>query len=104
MAQIQADRTAVLGVLALAVFELGREYREASPKPADLRCDGGTGAMRQHLMDSTLHTAILVGGVAVAAWWLTDSVAVPAIIVGTFAGLVAYHHSLIDAPPVADYR
>lgn len=104
MAEIAADRTAVLGVLALAVFEMGREYREAAPKPADLRCDPGTQAMRQHFVDATLHTGIIVAGVALAAWWLTDSPAVPALIVGTFAGLVAYHHSLIDAPPVTDYR
>jgi divalent metal cation (Fe/Co/Zn/Cd) transporter len=101
---IEADKTAVLGVLAIAVFQMGQEYRESAPKAADLRSDANTAAMKQHLVDAELHTGIIVAGVALAAWWLTDSLAVPAIIVGTFAGLVAYHHSLLEAPAVPDYR
>ena len=98
------DKTAVLAVLGVAVFELGREFREACPKTADLRSSDDAPHMLQHLVDGELHVGILAGGVALAAWWLTDSPVIPLIIVGTYVGLVAYHHSLLGAPSVPDYR
>lgn len=97
----ESTRTVLVFVTALAILELGREMRECGPSLKECREAGRDSATFQHLIDGQGHAGIIVAGAALVAWWASKDVVPALIIVGTYAALVWYQHSLVKAPATA---
>jgi hypothetical protein len=103
---LNADGKAGLLLLAgAALFELGREIREATPPTKELReADEHTRLeYLQDLLDGQAHTGIIVAGAALLTAWAFDSLTPSLILLGTFGALVWYQHSILSAPAVSNY-
>jgi hypothetical protein len=94
------SKTALLLLVGAAVFELGREMREASPELSEMRkaSEHERADYLQHLVDGQAQTAIIVAGAALVATWATGSFTPGLILLGTFGALAYYQHSVLNAP------
>ena len=97
-----STRTVLVFVAALAILEIGREMRESGPSLKEMRQteDGDRHVVLQHLIDAHAETGILVGGVALVAWWASRDIVPALVIVGVFGALVWYQHSVLRAPAI----
>ena len=98
---LNADGKAGLLLLAgAALFEIGREIREATPEYKELRESSEVTHYEyfQQLLDGQAHTGIVVGGAALLTAWAFDSLTPALIVLGTFGALVWYQHSVLNAP------
>ena len=97
-------KTGLLLLAGAALFELGREIREATPATKELReADEHTRLeYLQDLLDGQAHTAIIVAGASLLTVYAFDSFTPALILLGTFGALVWYQHSILSAPPISN--
>lgn len=93
-----SEKTVLLLIVGLGIFELGREMREACPPMADMRqCDNDPHLL-QHLVDGEAHTGIIVAGAALVASLACGNITPGLILLATYGALVWYNHSVLKAP------
>jgi hypothetical protein len=101
----ESGKTGLLLLAGAALFELGREIREATPSNKELREAGESTRLEylQDLLDGQAHTGIIVAGASLLTVFAFDSFTPALILLGTFGALVWYQHSILSAPSVNNY-
>ena len=95
----ETTRMVLLLLVGAAIFEIGREMRECTPAMSECRdADKDDYRVKQYMVDGQGHAGIIAIGAALVAWWACKDVMPALIILGVYAALVWYQHSVLKAP------
>lgn len=96
-----STRMVLLLLIGAAIFEVGRELREATPDLHELRVsddDDTRHKYAQHLVDGQAMTGIMVAGAALVAAWACGHWFPGLVLIGVYAALVWFQHDILRSP------